>query len=201
MKTYLAVLFSPHEAHRQAAPQFSACGFIANSTIESGAENMKFCFRHDALQSEHQPIIKNRRMVETVAIPDESIGDAAEIEEAVPVSIVARHARDFQGEHDADVAERHFRGQACEAGTLRESGAGHTQVFVDDGHLFLGPTQLTSFDDQSILASRGFAVGLDLRRAGLANVDESCPLDMTGFYFARIIHDSLRSPRCLERPG
>jgi len=48
MKTNFAVLFSPHEAHGQAAAQFPTCGFIANSTLESCAENMKFCFRHDA---------------------------------------------------------------------------------------------------------------------------------------------------------
>jgi hypothetical protein len=35
----------------------------------------------------------------------------------------------------------------------------------------------------------------------LANVDESRALDMAGFYFARVIHDSLPSPRCLERLG
>jgi len=60
---------------------------------------------------------------------------------------------------------------------------------------------MASFLDQSILASGGFAVELDLRRTGLANVDESRALDMTGLYFVRIIHDSFLSPRCLERPG
>src|ERR1700681_2819758 len=91
------------------------------------------------------------------------------------------------------MAEGNFRGQACEAGTLGESGAGHTQVFVDDDHLFFGPTQLAGFLEQSILASCGFAVVLDLRRTRLANVDESCALNMTGFYFARVIHDSFPS--------
>src|ERR1700739_2246895 len=99
------------------------------------------------------------------------------------------------------MAEGNFRGQACEAGTLGESGAGHAQVFVDDDHLFFGPTQLAGLLDQSILASCGFAVVLDLRRTRLANVDKSRALDMTGLYFARIIHDSFLSPRCLERLG
>ena len=140
-------------------------------------------------------------MVETVAVSDQRVGHAAEIEQAIPVGIVARHAGDFQAEHDADVAEGHFRGQACEAGALGESGARHPQVFVNDDHLFFGPTQLAGFLDQSILASGGFAVVFDLRRTGLANVDERRALDVTGFDFARIIHDSFPSPRCLERPG
>src|SRR5215471_402562 len=99
------------------------------------------------------------------------------------------------------MAESHFCGHACEAGTLGESGAGHPQVFVDDDHLLFGPTQLAGFLDQSILASRGFAVVLDLRRTRLANVDQSRALEMTGFYFARIIHDSFPSPLCRARLG
>src|SRR5215469_8650206 len=98
------------------------------------------------------------------------------------------------------MAEGHFRDHTGESGTLGESGAGHAQVFVDDDHLFSGPTQLAGFLDQSILASCGFAVVLDLRRTGLANVDKSRALDMTGFYFAGIIHDSSPAPLCPERP-
>src|SRR5215469_16260918 len=99
------------------------------------------------------------------------------------------------------MAEGYFCNHACEAGTFSESGAGHPQVFVDDDHLFFGPTQLAGFLDRSILASRGFAIVLDLRRTRLANVDESRALDMTGFYFARIIHDSFPSPRSRARLG
>src|SRR6516165_4180970 len=75
------------------------------------------------------------------------------------------------------------------------------KVFVNDDHLFFGPTQLAGFLDQSILASGGFAVVLDLRRARLANVDESRALDMAGLYFARIIHDFFPSPGRPERPA
>src|SRR6516225_290264 len=99
------------------------------------------------------------------------------------------------------MAEGHFRGHTCEARTLGESRAGHAQVFIDDDHLFFGPTQLAGFLDQSILASCGFAVVLDLRGTRLANVDESGALDMSRFYFARVIHDSFPSPQCLERLG
>src|SRR2546430_10082980 len=53
---------------------------------------------------------------------------------ALPISC---HARDFQREHDADVAERNFRSHARKSRALGESGAGYTQVFVDDGHLLL----------------------------------------------------------------
>src|SRR5258708_16273394 len=60
-------------------------------------------------------------MIDAVAIPDQRVGDAAEIKQAIPVSIVARHTGDFEAEHDAGVAEGHFRGHACEPRTLGES--------------------------------------------------------------------------------
>src|SRR5271157_6171401 len=97
-------------------------------------------------------------MVDAVAISDQGVGDAAEIEQAIPVGIVARNAGDFEAEHDAGVAERYFRGHACEPGTLGESGAGQAQVFVDGDHLFLGPTELLRLLEQSILTRGGLAV-------------------------------------------
>src|SRR6516225_6615708 len=140
-------------------------------------------------------------MVDAVAVSDQSVGDTAEIKQAIPVGIVARHAGDFEAEYDANMAERHFCDHAGEPRALSKSRAGHTQVFVDDDHLFFGPTQLVGFLGQSILASRGFAVVLHLCRTGLANVDERHALDMAGFYFARIIHRSCSFRGRLEWPG
>jgi hypothetical protein len=65
-------------------------------------------------------------MVEAIAVSDQSVGDATEIEQAIPVGIVACHTGDFQAEYDTDMAEGYFRSHACEAGALGESGAGHT---------------------------------------------------------------------------
>ena len=69
------------------------------------------------------------------------------------------------------MSQRDFAGQASEAGALVGRGAGQAEVFVDDDHLLLGPTQLASPIGQGILASCGFAVVLDLAWRGLANVN------------------------------
>ena len=140
-------------------------------------------------------------MVDAVAISDQRVGDAAEIEQAIPVGIVARHPGDFEAEHDADVAEGHFRGHACEPGTLGESGAGQAQVLVDDDHLFLGPPEFLRLLEQSILARRGLAVVFDLSRGGLANVDEGGALGMAGLHFDQIIHDFPPGCGCLRPRG
>ena len=201
MKTHFAICFSPHEAHGQASAQFAARRLVADSSFESGAQDVQFRFRHDALQPEDQAIVEKRRMIDAVAIADQRVGHAAEIEQAIPVGIIARQAGDFQSEHDAHAAESDIGGEACEPGALSPSRTRKTQVFVDDGHLFPCPAQLAGFLDESILASRGLAVVFDLGRAGLTNVDDRRALRVVGFDFARIIHGFSPPPDFAESPG
>src|SRR6516164_3949952 len=118
METNFAFLFSPHEAHWQAATQFAAGCFVANSPLQSRAQDVKFCLRHNTLQPENQAIVEKRRMIDAVAISDQSVGHAAEIEQAIPVGMVARQAGDFQAEHDSRTAQSDFRGEVREAGAL-----------------------------------------------------------------------------------
>ena len=40
MKQDLAILFSPDEAHRQSAAQFAACGFVADASVQPGANDV-----------------------------------------------------------------------------------------------------------------------------------------------------------------
>src|SRR6516162_11689994 len=191
-----AVAFPPYEAHGQAATQFAASRFVANSSLESRAQDVKFCLRHDAFQAENQAIVEKRRMIDAVAISHQSIGDATQIEQAIPVGIVACQARDFQSEHDSRAAHSNFCSQVREAGALDPSRTRPAQIFIDDDHLFSGPAQLADFFHQVILASGGLAVVLGLRGAGLTDVDIGAALDMIRFYFARIIHGS--SPKLLD---
>src|SRR5215469_9484545 len=189
------------EADLQAATQFAAGRFAANSSLESRAQDVKFCLRHDAFQAENQAIVEKRRMIDAVAVSHQSIGHAAQIEQAIPVGIVACQAGDFQSEHDSRAAHSHLRGQVCEAGALDPPRTRPAQIFIDDDHLFFGPAQLADFFHQIILASGGLAVVFNLRGAGLTNIDVGCALDMVGFYFARIIHGSSPPPDCVEPFG
>jgi hypothetical protein len=82
---------------------------------------VKFCLRHNPLQAQNQAIVEKRRMVDTVAISDQSVSHAAEIEQAIPVGMVARQAGNFQAEYDSRAAQSDFRGEMCEAGALTPS--------------------------------------------------------------------------------
>ena len=104
MEADLAVLLAPDEADRQAAAQFAAGGLVANAAVQARAQDMQLGLAHGALEAEQQTIVEQRGMIDAVGIADQGVGEAAEIEQAIPIGVVAREARDFEAEHDADVA-------------------------------------------------------------------------------------------------
>jgi hypothetical protein len=124
MKEDFPILFSPDEAHGQAAPQFSASGFVADAAVQPGAKDVQLGFAHCALEAEQKAIVEQRRVIDAVVVANESIGDAAQFEQAIPVGVVSSQARHFQSEDDAHVSQRDFAGEASKPGALVGAGAG-----------------------------------------------------------------------------
>src|SRR3990172_3558325 len=104
MEEDVAIFFTPDEANGQPPAQLSAGGFIANSSFEPGADDVEFRLRHGTLQAQKEAVIEEAWMVDAVFIADQSVGDAAQIEEAIPISIVAGDSGDFNREDETDVA-------------------------------------------------------------------------------------------------
>jgi len=48
LKEHFAVLLAPDKTYGQRPAQLAACGLVADSAIQPGAQDMKFCFRHRA---------------------------------------------------------------------------------------------------------------------------------------------------------
>src|ERR1700716_3216122 len=105
-------------------------------------------------------------MIDAVSIANKRVGEAAEIEQAVPIGIVASEAGHFETEHDADVSERNFGGETGEAAAVAR--AGQAEVFVDHDDLLRRPAKRGCLECQSILALRRFAIALDLCGRGLS---------------------------------
>ena len=57
-------------------------------------------------------------------IADQRVGEAGEIDEAMPIGIVARKARHFETEHEPNVGERNLSGETRKAGSCHRTGAG-----------------------------------------------------------------------------
>ncbi len=124
MEPHFTIFLTPDEADGKAATQFAASGLVANPAVEAGAQDMQLGFAHGALEAKQQTIIEHRRMIDAVGIADERVGETAQIEQAVPIGIVAREAGHFEAEHDANMSERDFCGETGEAAALDDAGAG-----------------------------------------------------------------------------
>ena len=139
---------------------------------------MQFGFAHRTLEAEQQTIIEESRMIDTIVVANESVGEAAEFEQAIPVGVVPRQARDFETKDDSHMAQCNFAGHASESRSIVSAGAGEPEVFVDDDDLVPLPAELTGFLTQGVLSRGGFPVVFDLGQSRLANIDQGCPLRM-----------------------
>ena len=55
---------------------------------------MQLGLAHRPLQPEQQTVVEQRRMIDAVGIPDQRVGKAGKIDEAMPVGVLLRASRD-----------------------------------------------------------------------------------------------------------
>jgi hypothetical protein len=159
---------SPKRRPIEPAAQRAAGGLIANAAVEAGAEDVQLRLTHGALEAEDQAVVEQGRVVDAVGIGDLGIGHAAQIEEPVPVSVIAGQARDLEAQDDADLGQGDIGRQPGEAGALGDPRTREAQVVVDDGDLLAVPAEIDGAMDQRVLPLRRLAwcstcAGLDWR--------------------------------------
>jgi len=114
-----------------------------------------------------------------------SLKRAAEVDEAAPIGVVARRARDLESEHEADVGECDFGGEAGEARSRDKAGTGEPEVLIDDDDAIVGPAKFTG------LAASAYCRSVDSRLCSTwaaldwrTQVDDGLA-DQSGFGFER----------------
>src|SRR5512145_1204582 len=110
-------------------------------------------------------------MIKSIEIANERVGDATQLQEAIPLRVVAGDAGSFQTENDADLAQADFLGHLRKAVAEHYARAGVRQVFVDDFDLRARPTELDSALAQLVLTLCRLAIHEHLRGRGLTNVN------------------------------
>ena len=188
METNLTIGVTPDEAYGQAAAQLAAGRLVADATVEPGAQDVEFGFAHGALQAEKQAVVEQARVIDAVGVADQGIGETAEIEETIPVGIVAGEPGDLETEHDADLPEGDLGGEPGEAAARSKSGAGDAEILVDDGDLLACPAELGGAGDQGVLPRGRFTIELDLGLAGLAEVDAGGAPEMPRLDLGELSH-------------
>ena len=128
---------------------------------------MQLGLAHRSFEAEQQTVVEQRRMIDAVGVPDQRVGETGEIDEAVPIGVVAGEPRHLETEHEPDAGECDLSGEARKSGACDRAGAGKAEVLVDDENAILGPAEFARFAGKCILPLRQFAIVLDLRGARL----------------------------------
>lgn len=194
METNIPVGFAPDKADGESSAEFAASGLVADASVKAGAQDVEFRLGHGALEAEDQSIVKIGGVIETVAVGDEGVGHTTEIEETIPVGVIAGEARDFQAQDDADVGQRDLGGQTIEPGSIDFARSGTSKVLVDDDDARTRPAEGEGPIDEFVLAVGGFGIAFQLGGRGLSDVDDGRTLEMRGFDFGVIGHG--RAPVC-----
>lgn len=98
--------------------QFTADCLGALSADESGADEVQLSLAHRAFEAQQELVVEVTGVVEPVFIADEGAGEGAEFQQAVPVSVVACQAADFQAQDNSGVTHAYFSYQLLEAFTV-----------------------------------------------------------------------------------
>ncbi|HEY2339911.1 MAG TPA: hypothetical protein VGH75_05245 [Steroidobacteraceae bacterium] len=96
------------EPDRQAHLQLATPRLVALTAEEARLENVQLRFAHGALETQQEAIVEVRRVIDAILIEDQRAGEGRELEQTVPVGIVARQPRHFQAQYDASAPKGHL---------------------------------------------------------------------------------------------
>jgi hypothetical protein len=89
MPADLTVGVAPDQPDRQPPAQLAAGGLAADPAVEPGAQDVQFGLGHGALHAQQHPVIKQPRVIDTVGVGDQRVGHPGQVQQPVPVSVVA----------------------------------------------------------------------------------------------------------------
>jgi hypothetical protein len=111
----LPVGLAPDQPDREAAAQLAPGGLVPDRAVQPGPQDMELTFGHSALKPQDQPVIEHRGMIDAVGVGDQGVGHPGQVEEPVPVGVVAGQPRALQRQDDPDLAHAGPGGQLGES--------------------------------------------------------------------------------------
>jgi hypothetical protein len=66
-------------------------------------------------EAEQQAVVEESRMIDAIGIANERVLETGEIDEPVPVGVIASEPRYLETEHKTDACEGHFGGETGKA--------------------------------------------------------------------------------------
>jgi hypothetical protein len=171
---------APDQPDRQAAAQLTAGGLVADPPVQPGAQDVQLGLGHGPLHPQHQPVVEQRRVVDAVGVGEQGVGHPGQVQQPVPVGVVAGQPGALQRQHEPDLPEPDLGGQLGKPRPASRAGPAAAKVVVDHADRAAWPAQLGGPADQVVLAGGGLAVAVDLDQGGLADIHHRGPAQVRG---------------------
>ncbi len=181
---------------RQAHLQLAAARLGQLPAAQPGPDEVQLGLGHGALEPQQQAVVELARVIESVLVADQRAGQRADLQQPVPVGVVAGQPGDFQAEHDPGPPHPDLGDQMLEPFPVGGRGAGLALIHVDGDHLVGLPAQRDRLLPQRVLPSGGLGVGEHLAQCGLPDIQVSRPGQVPGGDLARGLDTHRDSPAC-----
>ncbi|EHJ58127.1 hypothetical protein NSU_4905 [Novosphingobium pentaromativorans US6-1] len=123
LHTAVRILLEPicdlHNADRGSNHKFAALGFLVTGRERALAQQVQFIFVETGLQAEQEAVIALSRRIDGLLVNQNSIDDAAHLDELLPVPAVAGKSGHLPCSHSANLAKANlgdhpFKAGACD---------------------------------------------------------------------------------------
>ena len=139
------------EPGRQRQAQLAARRLLALALVQPQLDLVQLGLAHDPGQAQQKPVVVGARVVETLAVGEDHAEQRAQLEQLMPVAVVAGQPRGVEAEHQAGVAEPDLGEEPLEAVPLVARGARPAEILVDDVDPLARPAEPDGPLDQAVL--------------------------------------------------
>ena len=128
-------LDAPLEAHRNEESQLAAQRLLMPRLMRALTKQCQLVLAHRSLEAEQQSVVTNARVVHTLGVDQQRSYQTAQINQVMPVAVVAGQTRRLQGQDRPHHVQRDLGDQSLEPAPTRKSRARFAQVLIDELHI------------------------------------------------------------------
>jgi hypothetical protein len=155
---------------------------------------MQLRFTHDPRESKQQPVMINSRLVQSLAIGNEHSKNRTQLQQLMPVTVVARQPGGVQTQDQPRLTEPDLADQALKSLAFGTGCTRFAQVIVNDRNPLAWPAEPYRPIHQVVLQLGALVMLADLTRRGLTDVNVCelrfvCRRDALSALGARAQHD------------
>jgi hypothetical protein len=163
---------------RQRDGQLAALGLGQLARQHPLPDQVQFVFAHRSLQAQQQPAVAGPRVVDAVGIGQQHPGQAAQLQQLVPVPASPRQPGHLDAQHDAHTCHRHLRDEPGKALPGIGRRGRDPQVVVDHHDLRPCPAQRHRPLGQRVLQPRRFGMLKHLLPGRLPDIHHRRPVQV-----------------------